>query len=88
MIPSTITKTITKTVPGPRLSPTERAKLAFDTVHDAHFEAFPVVVTTYAPIIRVRYITDDEGHRLRTCTGGDQALQQGGTHTAHRDAAA
>ncbi|KAJ7032855.1 P-loop containing nucleoside triphosphate hydrolase protein [Mycena alexandri] len=47
---------------------------ALDDAHDAHFAAFPVVVTTYDLIIRDRpvlggipwgYIVVDEGHRLK-----------------------
>ncbi|KAF8182435.1 SNF2 family N-terminal domain-containing protein [Mycena galopus ATCC 62051] len=52
----------------------ELAKAARDAAHDAHFAAFPVVVTTYDLIIRDRgvmggipwgYIVVDEGHRLK-----------------------
>ncbi|KAJ7743635.1 SNF2 family N-terminal domain-containing protein [Mycena metata] len=62
-------------------TPAERAEMrrtkkakALDEAHDAHFAAFPVVITTYDLIIRDRpvlggipwgYIVVDEGHRLK-----------------------
>ncbi|KAJ6577684.1 SNF2 family N-terminal domain-containing protein [Mycena capillaripes] len=60
--------------PTKPLTKAERAAKALEEAHDAHFGAFPVVITTYDLIIRDRpvlsgipwgYIVVDEGHRLK-----------------------
>ncbi|KAJ7723043.1 SNF2 family DNA-dependent ATPase [Mycena metata] len=57
-----------------RLTAAQKKAKALDEAHDAHFAAFPVVITTYDLIIRDRpvlggipwgYIVVDEGHRLK-----------------------